>query len=92
MSHLTSSAVIVKPEREKRMVKTTFGCEPIVGSLMPSGKRDYRVTNRLQEGERYISDVVFNFIDSRYYNVFATVSGNRVSYWLNGYFILLLFF
>ncbi|GJX56716.1 reverse transcriptase domain-containing protein [Tanacetum coccineum] len=60
------------------MVKTTLGCEPVVGSLKPSRKRDYRVTNRLQEGKRPIYAVVFNFIDSRYYNVFATVGGNRV--------------
>ncbi|GKC39759.1 hypothetical protein Tco_1052143 [Tanacetum coccineum] len=57
------------------MVKTTLGCEPVVGSLTPSRKRDYRVTNRLQEGKRPIYAVVFNFIDSRYYNVFATVGG-----------------
>ena len=59
-------------------MKTTLGCEPVVGSLTPSRKRDYRVTNRLQEGKRPIYAVVFNFIDSRYFNVFATVGGNRV--------------
>ncbi|XP_024967288.1 polycomb group protein FERTILIZATION-INDEPENDENT ENDOSPERM isoform X1 [Cynara cardunculus var. scolymus] len=61
------------------MTKITLGCEPAVGSLAPSKKRDYRVTNRLQEGKRPIYAVVFNFIDSRYYNVFATVGGNRVT-------------
>lgn len=60
------------------MAKITLGCEPVVGSLTPSKKRDYRVTNRLQEGKRPIYAVVFNFIDSRYFNVFATVGGNRV--------------
>lgn len=61
------------------MAKITLGCEPVIGSLIPSKKRDYRVTNRLQEGKRPIYAVVFNFIDSRYYNVFATVGGNRVT-------------
>ncbi|GFZ12476.1 tetratricopeptide repeat (TPR)-like superfamily protein [Actinidia rufa] len=54
-----------------------LGCEPVVGSLAPSRKRDYRVTNRLQEGKRPLYAVVFNFIDSRFFNVFATVGGNR---------------
>ena len=57
-----------------------LGCEPVVGSLTPSKKRDYRVTNRLQEGKRPLYAVVFNFIDSRYLNVFATVGGNRVGF------------
>ena len=70
------------------MVKTTLGCEPVVGSLAPSRKRDYRVTNRLQEGKRPIYAVVFNFIDSRYYNVFATVGGNRVSYCFHNFFFM----
>ncbi|XP_057950275.1 polycomb group protein FIE1 isoform X2 [Malania oleifera] len=61
------------------MAKTPLGCEPVVGSLTPSKKREYRVTNRLQEGKRPLYAVVFNFIDSRYYNVFATVGGNRVT-------------
>ncbi|KAF5727981.1 hypothetical protein HS088_TW21G00122 [Tripterygium wilfordii] len=39
----------------------------------------YRVTNRLQEGKRPLYAVVFNFIDSRYFNFFATVGGNRVT-------------
>lgn len=55
-----------------------LGLEPVVGSLAPSRKREYRVTNRLQEGKRPLYAVVFNFIDSRYFNVFATVGGNRV--------------
>ncbi|KAE9456611.1 hypothetical protein C3L33_11614, partial [Rhododendron williamsianum] len=56
-----------------------LGLEPVVGSLAPSRKREYRVTNRLQEGKRPLYAVVFNFIDSRYFNVFATVGGNRVT-------------
>ncbi|MCD7463905.1 hypothetical protein HAX54_051682 [Datura stramonium] len=58
--------------------KVPLGCEPVVGSLTPSKKKEYRVTNRLQEGKRPLYAVVFNFIDSRYFNVFATVGGNRV--------------
>ncbi|GAB2210637.1 hypothetical protein Droror1_Dr00015910 [Drosera rotundifolia] len=61
------------------MAKVAVGCEPVVGSLTPSKKREYKVTNRLQEGRRPLYAVVFNFIDSRYYNVFATVGGNRVT-------------
>ncbi|CAN1761442.1 Polycomb group protein FIE1 [Linum perenne] len=61
------------------MARIPLGCEPVVGSLVPSKKRDYRVTNRLQEGKRPLYAVVFNFIDSRYFNVFATVGGNRVT-------------
>ncbi|GMP51661.1 hypothetical protein CsSME_00017806 [Camellia sinensis var. sinensis] len=61
------------------MAKIALGCEPVVGSLAPSKKREYRVTNRLQEGKRPLYAVVFNFIDSRYFNVFATVGGNRVT-------------
>ncbi|XP_042519124.1 polycomb group protein FIE1-like [Macadamia integrifolia] len=58
---------------------TALGCEPVIGSLTPSKKREYRVTNRLQEGKRPLYAVAFNFIDDRYYTVFATVGGNRVT-------------
>lgn len=61
------------------MARIPIGCEAVVGSLTPSKKRDYKVTNRLQEGKRPLYAVVFNFIDSRFYNVFATVGGNRVT-------------
>ncbi|GLT31584.1 hypothetical protein SLA2020_063130 [Shorea laevis] len=61
------------------MAKTPIGLEPVVGSLTPSKKREYRVATRLQEGKRPLYAVVFNFIDSRYFNVFATVGGNRVT-------------
>jgi len=61
------------------MVKLfSLGTEPVVGNLNSSRKKEYRVTNRLQEGKRPLYAVVFNFIDSRYFNVFATVGGNRV--------------
>lgn len=61
------------------MVKTALGCEPVVGSLTPSKKREYKVSNRVQEGKRPLYAIAFNFVDARYYNVFATVGGNRVS-------------
>ncbi|WJX10147.1 Polycomb group protein fie2 [Trifolium repens] len=62
------------------MVKLfNLGSEPVIGNLNPSKKREYRVTNRLQEGKRPLYAIVFNFIDSRYFNVFATVGGNRVT-------------
>lgn len=60
------------------MARIPLGCEAVAGSLTPSKKREYRVTNRLQEGKRPIYAVVFNFIDSRYFNAFATAGGNRV--------------
>ncbi|WVZ00223.1 hypothetical protein V8G54_026292 [Vigna mungo] len=56
-----------------------LGCEPVVGSLAPAKKKEYRITNRLQEGQRPIYAVAFNFLDSRYLNVFVTVGGNRVT-------------
>ncbi|XP_028193929.1 polycomb group protein FIE1-like, partial [Glycine soja] len=52
---------------------------PVVGSLIPAKKKDYRVTNRLQEGKRPLYAIVFNVLDSRYLDVFATVGGNRVT-------------
>ncbi|KAL6536757.1 hypothetical protein OROMI_026338 [Orobanche minor] len=61
------------------MARVPLGCEPVVGPLTPSRKREYRVTNRLQEGKRPIYAVVFNFIDSSYFNAFATAGGNRVT-------------
>ncbi|OIW03160.1 hypothetical protein TanjilG_11797 [Lupinus angustifolius] len=56
-----------------------LGNEPVVGSLTSSKKKDYRITNRLQEGKRPLYAIVFNFLDSRYFNVFATVGLNRVT-------------
>ncbi|PHT77233.1 hypothetical protein T459_20755 [Capsicum annuum] len=74
--------------------KVPVGCEPVVGSLTPSKKKEYRVTNRLQEGKRPLYAVVFNFIDSRYFNVFATVGGNRMTrlFEVEGLLLLLLCF
>ncbi|KAI4322824.1 hypothetical protein L6164_022481 [Bauhinia variegata] len=59
--------------------KYPLGCEPVVGSLTSSKKKEYKVTNRLQEGKRPIYAITFNFIDSNYLNVFATAGGNRVT-------------
>ncbi|KAI3933620.1 hypothetical protein MKW92_030452 [Papaver armeniacum] len=60
---------------------TKLGCEAAVGSLSltSTNKRDYRVTSRIQEGASPIYAVVFNFVDSRYFNVFGTVGQNRVN-------------
>lgn len=61
------------------MAKTgQLGCEAAVGSLTPAKKKDYKVSNRLHEGKRPLYAISFNFIDARYYDVFATVGGNRV--------------
>ncbi|KAL5978182.1 Polycomb group protein fie2 [Asimina triloba] len=67
-------------QEEVRMAKTTaLGCEPVVGSLTATKKREYKVSNRVPEGKRPLYAIAFNFLDSRYYNVFATVGGNRVT-------------
>lgn len=60
------------------MARSALGCEAVVGSLVSSRKKEYRLTNRMQEGKRPLYAIVFNFIDSRYHDVFATVGGNRV--------------
>lgn len=62
------------------MPKTGLGCEPVVGSLTASRKREYKVSNRVHEGKRPLYAIAFNFIDARYYDVFATVGGNRVRF------------
>ncbi|KAL5151685.1 Polycomb group protein FIE1 [Glycine soja] len=54
-----------------------LGCDPVVGSLIPAKKKDYKVTNRLQEGKRPLYAIVFNTIDFRYRDIFATVGGNK---------------
>lgn len=61
------------------MTKIALGCEPVVGALSSSKKKEYRLTNRLQEGKRPLYAITFNFFDDRYYNVFATAGGNRVT-------------
>ena len=56
-----------------------LGCDPVVGSLIPAKKKDYKVTNRLQAGKRPLYAIVFNTIDFRYRDIFATVGGNKVN-------------
>ncbi|KAF0924539.1 hypothetical protein E2562_010179 [Oryza meyeriana var. granulata] len=56
-----------------------LGCEAAVGSLAPSRKREYKACNKLTEGKRPLYAIGFNFLDVRYYDVFATVGGNRVT-------------
>lgn len=63
---------------EYRMSKITLGNESIVGSLTPSNKKSYKVTNRIQEGKKPLYAVVFNFLDARFFDVFVTAGGNRV--------------
>lgn len=57
-----------------------FGTDPVVGELIPDKKRskEYKVTNRLQEGKRPLYAICFNLIDSRFHHVFASAGGNRV--------------
>lgn len=59
--------------------KEVLGCEAVTGSLTPSNTRKYKLKNRLWEGDLPLYGISYNFIDSRFFNVFATVGGNRVS-------------
>lgn len=61
------------------MSKITLGNESIVGSLTPSNKKSYKVTNRIQEVKKPLYAVVFNFLDARFFDVFVTAGGNRVT-------------
>ncbi|KAF1886285.1 hypothetical protein Lal_00045516 [Lupinus albus] len=76
---------MTEKEKEKALKRSEMtevyglGNEPVVGSLTSAKKKDYRITNRIQEGKRPIYAIVYNFIDSRYFNVFATVCLNRVT-------------
>jgi polycomb protein EED len=58
-----------------------FGTDPVVGELVPDKRRsrEYKATNRLQEGKRPLYAICFNLIDSRFYHVFASAGGNRVT-------------
>lgn len=61
------------------MVRTGLGTEPVSGQLASTKKKkEYKVTNRLQEGKRPLYALAFNFIDAAYFNIFATAGGNRV--------------
>ncbi|KAH6558440.1 hypothetical protein KP509_1Z063500 [Ceratopteris richardii] len=61
--------------------KTGLGTDPLVGLTGGHARKrkEYKVCNKLQEGKRPVYAVCFNFIDSRFYNVFATAGGNRVT-------------
>ncbi|KAM0919379.1 hypothetical protein ACQ4PT_008286 [Festuca glaucescens] len=56
-----------------------LGCEAAEGSLTPSKSREYKLCSKHAEGKRPLYAIGFNFIDARYYDVFATVGGNRVT-------------
>lgn len=61
-------------------VRTGLGTDPVVGVTVGAKKRkEFKVSCRIQEGKRPIYAVCFNFLDSRYRNVFATAGGNRVT-------------
>ncbi|XP_059284443.1 polycomb group protein FERTILIZATION-INDEPENDENT ENDOSPERM-like isoform X2 [Lycium ferocissimum] len=73
------------------MSKIPIGCEPVVGSLTLSNQTKYRMTYKMQERNKHKKNndekegkcplyvIVFNFIDSRFFNLFAAVGGNRVT-------------
>lgn len=61
------------------MLNGGLGCEVVCGSLTPSNTKKYKLSNRLWEGDRPIYGISYNFIDSRFFSLFATVGGNRVS-------------
>ncbi|CAH8358362.1 unnamed protein product [Eruca vesicaria subsp. sativa] len=61
------------------MSKITLGNESIVGSLTPSNKKSYKLTNKIREGDTPVYSVVFNFLDSRFFSVFASACGNRIN-------------
>ncbi|KAJ1267159.1 hypothetical protein BS78_07G035300, partial [Paspalum vaginatum] len=69
-----------------------LGCEVAEGSLIPTQKRLYKPCGKYIEGKHPIYGIVFNFMDARYYDVFATVSLNCVTTYRcleNGSFALL---
>lgn len=68
-----------------------LGCEAAEGSLVPSRKREYKPCGKHTEGKRPLYAIGFNFMDARYYDVFATVGGNRVSRRLLSLVVLFLF-
>jgi polycomb protein EED len=57
-----------------------LGCETAEGSLVPTRKREYKPCSKHTEGKRPLYAIGFNFMDARYYDVFTTVGGNRVSF------------
>lgn len=69
------------PARMAKLVPLEgLGCEAAVGSLTPSREREYKVTNKHTEGRCPVYAIVFNFLDVRYYDIFATACGPRVRF------------
>ncbi|KAF7093455.1 hypothetical protein CFC21_095866 [Triticum aestivum] len=56
-----------------------LGCDAAVGSLVPSGSREFKLCSKHTEGKHPLYAISFNFIDARYYDIFATAGGNRVT-------------
>jgi len=56
-----------------------LGCEVVEGLLVPSRKREYKSNGKYTVGNHPIYAIGFNFMDVRYYDVFATASSNSVS-------------
>ncbi|KAF8103929.1 hypothetical protein N665_0182s0036 [Sinapis alba] len=48
-------------------------------AMTPLYKKLYKVTNRTQHGMTPLYSVVFNFIDDRLYDYFASAGGNRIN-------------
>ncbi|CAO2206192.1 unnamed protein product [Urochloa humidicola] len=70
-----------------------LGCEVVVGSTSElSGKRLYKRSCKLTEGKCPLYGIGFNFMDAKFYDIFAIVGGNRVTTYRclqNGNFALL---
>ena len=56
-----------------------LGCEAVEGLLVPSRNREYKPSGKYIVGNHPIYAIGFNFMDVRYYDVFAVTSGNSVS-------------
>ncbi|CAO2168455.1 unnamed protein product [Urochloa humidicola] len=57
-----------------------LGCEVLVGSVdHPSGKRLYKPCDNLTKGKCPLYGIGFNFMDAKFYDIFATVGGNHVT-------------
>ncbi|KAG0553662.1 hypothetical protein M758_12G029000 [Ceratodon purpureus] len=58
-----------------------FGTEPVVGEVVVDSKRarKYEMTTRFQECKKPLYAICFNLIDARFYRVFASAGGNKVT-------------
>ncbi|WZZ61267.1 hypothetical protein YC2023_061374 [Brassica napus] len=61
------------------MSKITLGNKSLVGSLTPSNKKLYKLTNKIQEGKIPLYSVAFNFIDARFFTCFVSAGGNGIN-------------